>query len=67
MGSLSFAKTINDRHLGTTASSVMTDCEHHGMTYGCTVTCPVLLASKCELQDDENKELYQEAMRELNE
>ncbi len=60
MGSLRFAKRINDEHLGITASSIMTDCEHYGITYGCTVNCPVLQMHKCELQDTENKELYLE-------
>ena len=58
MGSLSFAKTINEKHLGITASSIMTDCEHHGMTYGCTIDCPVLQEHKCDLKDADNKDLY---------
>ena len=65
MSDSSFARTINERHLGVTAASIMTDCEHYGMTYGCNVDCPVLKASKCELQDGENKELYIEAMNEI--
>ena len=65
MGNLAFAKTICEHDLGITAASIMTDCEHHGMTYGCTVDCLVLQAGKCELQDGENKELYIEAMKEI--
>ncbi len=67
MGDMGFARTINRASLGVTAASVMTDCEHHGMTYGCTVTCPILLDGKCELQDADNKELYEEAMQEQSE
>ena len=40
----------------------MTKCEHHGMAYGCTIECPVLLDGGCEFQDGVNKELYAEAM-----
>lgn len=38
----------------------MNDCERYGMMAGCDTGCPVLQAGKCELKDDENKELYQE-------
>lgn len=58
----SFARTINERHLGITAASVMTDCEHYGMTYGCTVNCPVLMRGECELMHDENAELYRQCV-----
>ena len=57
-----FADTITNWDLGNTASSVMTDCEKHGMTYGCTIDCKQLLAGLCELKDTDNKELYKEAM-----
>lgn len=43
--------------LGTTASSVMTECEKYGMCYGCDIHCPVLQRGECECED--NKELYQ--------
>ena len=36
----------------------MNDCERYGMTWGCDIDCPVLRQGKCELKDDENKELY---------
>jgi hypothetical protein len=57
-----FANTITTWDLGSTASSVMTDCEKHGMTYGCTIECPALLAGLCELKDTDNKELYEDAI-----
>lgn len=57
-----FANTITHWDLGSTASSVMNDCYKHGMTYGCTIDCPQLLAGLCELKDTDNKELYKEAM-----
>ena len=62
MSNMTFARTITEMDLGVTASSVMTDCEKYGMTYGCNTECPVLIAGKCELQDSDNKELYEEAM-----
>ena len=55
---------LHERSVGLTALSVMTDCEKHGMAVGCTIDCPVLMRGACELQDDENKELYAEAMEE---
>ena len=61
-GKISFANELAHRDLGTTAASIMTDCERYGMSYGCDVDCPVLLAGECELQGNENKELYKEAM-----
>jgi hypothetical protein len=64
MSNISFAKTINRMSLGTTAASIMTDCEHYGMTYGCNVECPVLCDGRCELQETDNKELYEEAIKE---
>lgn len=62
MSDMTFARTITELDLGITAASVMTDCEKYGMTYGCNTECPVLVAGKCELQDDENKKLYKEAI-----
>jgi hypothetical protein len=59
---MDFARTITEIDLGTMASSVMSDCEKFGMTYGCREDCPVLMASKCELQEGENKEIYRIAM-----
>jgi hypothetical protein len=64
MGKMNFANTITEMDLGAMASSVMTDCEKYGMTWGCDTGCPVLRAGKCELKDDENKELYQEYLSE---
>lgn len=60
MANLSFEKTINEKTLGATAAGVMTDCEHYGITHGCTVDCPVLIAGQCELKDNENLDLYRE-------
>ena len=60
----SFARTINERHLGITAVGVMSDCFLYGITYGCTVNCPVLMRGECELMHDENAELYAECVRE---
>lgn len=65
MSDLNFARTIVEIDLGTSASSVMTDCEKYGMTYGCDEGCPVLIDGKCELQDSENKELYKRAVETL--
>ena len=65
MGDMNFAKTINEKDLGVMAACVMTDCEHHGMTYGCTTDCQVLINGECELQDSDNKELYLEAMKQI--
>jgi hypothetical protein len=62
MSDMSFARTIIAIDLGSMASSVMTDCEKYGMTYGCNEDCPVLIAGKCELQDSDNKELYERAL-----
>jgi len=64
MEKMNFANTITEIDLGAMASSVMTDCEKYGMTWGCNTGCPVLRAGKCELKDDENKELYQEYLSE---
>ena len=40
-------------------NSILTDCEAYGMCGGCDENCPVLIAGKCELQDTDNKELYE--------
>lgn len=62
MSNMAFARTICEIDLGSTASSVMSDCFKYGMSYGCNERCPVLISGKCDLQDDENKELYRIAM-----
>ena len=31
---------------------VMTDCERYGMSFGCSVDCPVYQAGKCEIKDE---------------
>jgi hypothetical protein len=56
---MSFEKELSINSLGVMASSIMTECETHGMTWGCTINCPVLQVGKCELQESDNKELYQ--------
>ena len=40
-------------------NSILTDCEAYGMCGGCDENCPVLIVGKCELQDTDNKELYE--------
>lgn len=40
-------------------NSILTDCEAYGMVSGCDENCPVLIAGKCELQDTDNKKLYE--------
>lgn len=52
----SFSNTLSDL---SGATHMMNECEKYGMTYGCDVDCPVLRAGECELQDSDNKELYQ--------
>ncbi len=42
----------------------MNECERYGMTWGCDTGCPVLRAGKCELQNDDNKELYEQWLSE---
>lgn len=37
----------------------MSDCEEYGINHGCDINYPVLIAGKCELQDNSNKELYE--------
>lgn len=38
---------------------ILTDCEAYGMVSGCDENCPVLIDGKCELQDTDNKDLYE--------
>lgn len=64
MSKIDFANTIVEIDLGVTASSIMTNCEKYGITYGCDEDCPVLRAGKCELQDSDNKELYKKVLKE---
>ena len=61
MGDLDFARTVlaHDKRL---SEPNMDDCMAHGIMYGCSETCPVLLRGDCELMHDENKELYRQAM-----
>lgn len=40
-------------------NGILTDCEAYGMCGGCDENCPVLIAGKCELQDTDNKDLYE--------
>jgi len=40
----------------------MDDCFRYGIGHGCDIFCPVLLRGECEYKDDENKELYEEAI-----
>ena len=63
---MNFANTITEIDLGSMSSSVMNDCYKYGMTWGCDINCPVLQSGKCELKDDDNKELYQEYLDELS-
>lgn len=44
----------------------MNDCERYGMTWGCDTGCPVLRSGKCELKDDENKELWEQVKKEAD-
>ena len=46
-----FANEMAIMDLGTTAASVMTECEKYGMCYGCDQHCPVLIAGKCDNED----------------
>lgn len=55
-----FASTLADLDSHTPAG--MSDCESYGMTWGCDEDCPVLLRGECELQDADNKELYERAI-----
>jgi len=62
-----FANTMTEKDLGVMASSVMTDCEKYGMTWGCDIDCPVLQMGECELKDTENKDLYNDFLDSLDE
>lgn len=44
----------------------MNDCYKYGMSYGCDIHCPVLARHECELKDDENKEIYEECLKEYD-
>ena len=57
-----FANTMAELDLGTTASSIMTDCEKYGMCYGCDQFCPVLIAGKCDNED--SVRMYQHLIEE---
>ncbi len=54
------AKSDFSRTLADTISVGMNECYSYGMTYGCDSHCPVLRISKCELQNTENKHLYEQ-------
>tara|TARA_R110000824_G_scaffold139563_1_gene304731 strand:- start:10946 stop:11128 length:183 start_codon:yes stop_codon:yes gene_type:complete len=56
------SKYILEKTLGITAVSVMDDCFKFGIMNGCSIECPQLIRGECEFKDDENKELYQEAL-----
>ena len=43
-----FADTMA-KSLGSTASSIMTDCEKYGMTWGCDEDCPALNRGECKI------------------
>lgn len=45
---IDFANTLA-LSLGTTAASIMTDCEKFGMSYGCKPDCPQLERGECEI------------------
>ncbi len=53
-----FAQSIN-RMDGGINEAMLSRCENYGMTWGCDTDCPVLQEGECELQDSENKELYE--------
>lgn len=57
---LDFAVTLNSLN----GMPPMSDCYNYGMTYGCDTDCPVLQAGKCDLQEDENAELYKQFLKE---
>ena len=58
-----FARAVNEQDEGLSHQN-MTDCENYGMTWGCDVDCPALRRGECELQDSENKELYNYILKE---
>ncbi len=53
-----FADTITEMDLGAMASSVMSDCEKFGMTWGCRSDCPVFQSGKCKDVFFENIETF---------
>jgi hypothetical protein len=55
---IAFANTLSD-----TVFIGMNQCERYGMTWGCDTDCPVLRAGKCELKETDNKELYEEMLK----
>lgn len=58
-----FAQTIAELD-NTLSHATMSECESYGMTWGCDVDCPVLREGLCELKDAENKELYEQVLKE---
>jgi hypothetical protein len=69
MGSLSFAKMVND--LDNHMQKQRSDCFDYGIWHGCDCKCPVFLSGKCDigdvdaftkmvegLSDDEKEEIY---------
>ena len=42
----------------------MNECYRYGMTWGCDIDCPVLRSGKCEFRHNENRDLYQEFLKE---
>lgn len=55
---MTFANTATEIDLGAMASSVMTDCEKFGMTWGCRHDCPVFTIGKCKDVFFENIETF---------
>lgn len=45
---------------------IETECEQYGMLNGCDINCPVLIAGKCKLKENETKELYDEISKNNN-
>ena len=64
---LGFGKALVEQDLGVTASCVTDDCFKYGIVNGCDSGCPQLIRGECERQDDECKDLYQEAIGAPNE
>jgi len=61
----SFADEITELDQGLPKG--MSECEKYGMTWGCDTGCPVLRRGECEHKDTENKELYKECLKEMEE
>ena len=57
----SFANTSNE--LDHYTPKGLSECETYGMCYGCNEHCPVLIKGECELQETENKDLYELAKK----